>query len=325
MKIGIVGLGHLGKIHLKCLRQLPNWHVVGFVDIDPDVKDDSLTKFPSLEDMLPHCDAVDIITPTLTHYEIITKCLKANKHIFVEKPMCANEQEANLLIEQCKNYPKIFQIGHVERFNPAFLAVKDTQIEPLFIEVHRLANYSQRGTDVSVVLDLMIHDLDIILHLVKSKVTNIQATGVTLLSRFADICNARIQFENGCVANITASRISLNPMRKIRIFQPDAYVSMDFLSKSTQIIRIENVHHDRLDDPLVINTDTGAKKFMISMPESPKINAIQEQLREFYNSILTGKQPKVGIKQAAEAIKLADDISICADKNVSNIKSLLKS
>ena len=314
MKIGIIGVGHLGKIHLSCLNALPQFKIVGYVDIDPQVKLAKLRRFKDLAAMLPHCDAVDIVTPSLIHHEMIIQCLSAGKHVFVEKPMCSTLQEAKEIL----NFDRkglVVQIGHVERFNPAYKAVADLELRPMFLEVHRLSTFNQRGTDVSVVMDLMIHDLDIILDLVNSEIADIKATGVKLLSAEADICNARLQFTNGCVANVTASRISLKPMRKIRIFQSDAYVSLDFLKKQAQIIRLRDTVD--MDDPMCIQTAKGHKRIDISVPETRATNAIQEELEQFYLSIVNGQKPKVGVQEAFNAINLAFKISTCAEKSVS--------
>jgi predicted dehydrogenase len=258
-------------------------------------------------------DAVDIVTPTTTHFALAKQAAELGKHFFIEKPLTHTVKEAEDLIEIVKKQGVIVQIGHVERFNPAFLSIKDTKVSPMFIEAHRLASFNPRGTDVSVVLDLMIHDIDLILHLVKSDIKSIHASGVAIVSASPDIANARIEFENGCVANLTASRMSLKQMRKVRFFQPDAYISLDFLEKNAQIIRLlaqndENTQGVDFSTLMPLETAKGTKWIDINMPEPLKVNAIQMELETFAESILHNKPIQVTIEDGYKALKVAHQI-----------------
>lgn len=317
IKIGVAGAGHLGKIHLKCIQDIPELELVGFHDVDKDRSREISSElgavaFDNMDDLLDAVDALDIVTPTMHHYALAQQAIGLGKHVFIEKPVTAIVAEGESLLQLQKRHGVIAQVGHVERFNPAMLAIEHLKVDPKFIEVHRLANFNPRGTDVSVVLDLMIHDLDIILKLVPSRIKRIFANGVCLVSKTPDIGNARIEWENGCVANVTSSRMSFKNMRKMRIFQPDAYIGLDFLDRSAQIIRME-------EGPLVgdsddinvfeLETADGVKTVKIDMPETKPVNAIQMELACFADSILTGSPPEVGIKEALEALKLAFQIS----------------
>lgn len=315
IKIGVLGAGHLGKIHLKLIKQIPEFSLVGFYDPNPQVaakaeQELGIYSFKSMEELIEAVDAVDIVTPTLSHYDCASKSLKSSKHIFIEKPITNTVDEAKELIRLAEEANVKVQVGHVERFNPAFIAAEPYCKHPMFIESHRLAQFNPRGTDVSVVLDLMIHDLDIVLSLVKSNVRKISASGVAVVSDSPDIANARIEFDNGCVANLTASRISLKNMRKIRIFQKDAYLSVDFLEKETEIVRLSTVEKDA--DPLSVVIDLGEgkgqKEIYFEKPEVLPNNAIQEELKSFANSILNNSTTAVSIHDGYNALDVAHKI-----------------
>jgi predicted dehydrogenase len=315
LKIGLLGVGHLGKIHLKCIQASEALELVGFYDPDPTtaqkVAETFNTKaFTSFEALLEAVEAVDIVTPTTTHFELAKKAAEHGKHIFIEKPLTHTVAEAELLKEIVQKQGVKVQIGHVERFNPAFLSLGETKITPMFIEAHRLATFNPRGTDVSVVLDLMIHDIDLILHLVKSEIKQIHASGVAIVSASPDIANARIEFENGCVANLTASRMSLKQMRKVRLFQPDAYISLDFLEKKSQIISLldENTEGVDFSTLMPLETARGTKWVDIKMPEPVAVNAIQMELETFADSILHNSDIKVTIEDGYRALKVAHQI-----------------
>ena len=238
IKIGIFGAGHLGKIHIKLLKEIKEFSIIGFHDTDKTKiseieKEFSIKHFDDQEQLINEVDAIDIVTPTISHYNCAANALKNSKHIFIEKPITNTLEESESLIKISEETNVIIQVGHVERFNPAFIAAQPYFNNPMFIETHRLAQFNPRGTDVPVVLDLMIHDLDIVLSTIKSNIKKINASGVSVVSDSPDIANARIEFDNGCVANLTASRISMKNMRKSRFFQKDAYISIDFLSKET--------------------------------------------------------------------------------------------
>jgi predicted dehydrogenase len=312
--IGVLGAGHLGKIHIEQLCKIKQCKVVGFFDPSDDnaklTQDKfSIARFASIEELIAECDAIDIVTPTSTHFDVAVQCVKAGKHIFIEKPITETSTEAEQLIKMIEEANVICQIGHVERLNPAFIAVRQHLNNPLFIEVHRLAQFNPRGTDVSVVLDLMIHDLDIILSLVKGDIKRISASGVKVVSDSLDIANVRLEFNNGCVANITTSRISLKNMRKMRVFQKDAYVSIDFLNKTNEVVRLtDNVEpQSPLDVELL--TAEGVKRFVSVGAEEVHVhNAIEMELRLFIDAIENNSTPVVTAADGLNALKLAEEI-----------------
>ena len=267
LKAGVLGAGHLGKIHLRLLQESNRYDLVGFYDSNKDYGKEiaaqfGYRQFDTIEELLENVDMVDVVTPTTFHFENAKQIIKAGKHLFVEKPITSTVEEAQELLQLAKDYNVKGQVGHVERFNPAFKSVKDEISNTMFIEAHRLAEFNPRGTDVSVIMDLMIHDIDIVLSTVKSKVKKINASGVSIISNSPDIANARIEFENKCVANLTASRISLKKMRKTRIFQKDAYISIDFLEKELQIVKIKDAVKSNSNLSMVIKTNTGKDKII---------------------------------------------------------------
>lgn len=316
IKIGIFGMGHLGKIHLKVLTGLPSYfQLVGFHDIDA-LNADKITEeygvpyFSNADELIAAVDAMDIVTPTPFHFDFAEKGLKQKKHVFIEKPVTQTLEESEILLSLWDKSQCITQVGHVERFNPAFVAAKPCLRKPEFIETHRLAQFNPRGTDVPVVLDLMIHDLDIILHVVKSPIKSISASGVAVVSESHDITNARIVFENGTVANLTASRISIKNMRKSRFFQRDAYVGVDFLNKQLEVVRLDTVEGppDPYDMILDLGEGKQPKKLSIESPKVYPTNAIEEELKEFASGIL-GKQPiSVDLQAGHEALRVAYQI-----------------
>ena len=291
LKVGVFGVGHLGKFHLNNWKEIPGTEIAGFYDPDDInakevIEKYQIKRFDNAESLLDQIDAADIVAPTDHHFALCEAALKKGKHVFVEKPLAQTMDEAHALVKLVKESNVKLQVGHVERFNPAFLAVKDLKLNPMFIEVHRLAQFNPRGTEVSVILDLMIHDIDIILSIVKSDVKNISASGVGVMTETPDIANVRIEFNNGCVANLTSSRISMKKMRKIRIFQKDAYIGIDFLNKKSEIIKLKE---DEADNANVftfdIETLNGKKTIAISNPQIPEVNAIKKELEEFKNAI----------------------------------------
>lgn len=320
IKIGLFGYGHLGRIHARCIQDIPALKLVGVYDPDKDTQKqiaaDGLRVFSTTDDLLSHCEAVDIVSPTPSHFDTARKALELNQHVFVEKPMTYTLEEAQALKKLVKKHDRVLQVGHVERFNPAFLSLRDFPMNPRFIEGHRLATFNPRGTDVSVVLDLMIHDLDMILHLTSSPVADVQSQGIAIVSKSHDICNARITFENGAVANLTASRISLKQMRKLRLFQSDAYISMDFLDRSAEVVRLvdgkENVHPNQ--HSFELDTYNGMKHIVIDTPKPEEVNAIRQELVTFAESIQTGKSPYVSVDDGAAALALAYEIMEQNDK-----------
>lgn len=315
LKIGVIGAGHLGKIHLKCIKLISDYELVGFFDLDEENRkkvseEFGLKAYDSMEKLIDSVDVVDIVTPTLSHYDCAVKSLKKSKHVFIEKPITNTVEEAKELIGISEEANVKVQVGHVERFNPAFVAARPFVDTPMFIETHRLAQFNPRGTDVPVVLDLMIHDLDIILSVVNSNIKRINASGVAVVSDTPDIANARIEFDNGCVANLTASRISLKNMRKTRLFQRDAYISIDFLEKESEVVRLQNVEGEV--DPLSVVLDLGEgkgkKQIYFEKPGVQETNAIQEELQQFANAINNNTTPLVSIHDGFNALDVAHKI-----------------
>lgn len=309
IKVGIVGVGHLGEIHLKLILSSINFDLIGFYETNQE-KSDLISKkyqvksFKSLEDLSENVKAVIISTPTTHHHEIATFFLKNNIHVFIEKPITTNVKEANELVQLAKDNNLVGQVGHVERFNGAFTEVENL-LNPMFIEAHRLSNYPARGTDVSVILDLMIHDIDIILSIVKSKVSNVSANGTKIISSSPDIANARIEFENGCVANLTASRISLKKMRKMRIFQSDSYVSIDFDKSKSEIVSIVDYDNNDKYAMTIHNSDGVEKEIKIKSLENLSKNSIIEEHNDFAYAINNKLKPKVTFETGKMALELA--------------------
>jgi predicted dehydrogenase len=309
VKIGLVGVGHLGKIHLKCLLKT-DFELSGIYDINTstacEIKEAfGVRIYESLDELIQNSDCVDIVSPTKHHYEIAKKCIEAGKHIFIEKPLTETTDQAMELVTLADQHRVKVQVGHVERYNPAIRSLKDIDFKPKFIEGHRLAVFNPRGTDVSVVLDLMIHDLDIVLSMIKDEVIDVRANGVSIVSSTPDICNARIEFKNGAVANLTASRISMKNMRKIRIFQDDAYISLDFLDKEAQVIKIEKDNEGDNFSGMSIHTNDGLKRIIIESPEIMQNNAIEDELNDFYNAVVHNMPITVSIKDGCKALELA--------------------
>jgi predicted dehydrogenase len=328
IKIGIFGTGHLGKIHVRCIKAIEDFELMGFFDPDDDnatkvIEEFGIKRYHSTEALISDCDIIDIVTPTITHFELAKKCLIAGKDIFVEKPITHTLEEAKEITTLARALNKLIQVGHVERFNPAFLALDNIPLNPMFIEAHRLAAFNPRGTDVSVVLDLMIHDLDLILSCVHSDVEEINATGVSILSNSPDIANVRLQFKNGAVANLTASRISLKQMRKLRIFQPDAYISLDFLDKKAQIIRLfDEEPVEKTGTMMSLDTPKGKKYIEIEMPEPTEVNAIKMELELFAKSFRERSSPIVSGEDGYKALDLAHKILEAIDKHAKKVNQI---
>ena len=321
LKIGVFGAGHLGKIHLRLLATSKKFELVGFYDPDEKTaiavqKNFSCKYYSSPDALIAAVDVIDIVTPTFSHYEMALMVVKAKKHIFIEKPLSKTDLEADEIVSLAEKKGVLGQVGHVERFNPAFKSVKKYITNPKFIETHRLAEFNPRGTDVSVVLDLMIHDIDIILSVVKSPVKSIVASGVAVISETPDISNARIEFENGCVANLTASRISLKKMRKSRFFQKDAYIAVDFLSKQVEVVKMKEAPEDSDDLALILQNAEGKKKqIYFENPAIETTNAILEELEFFAESIENNTTPIVSLSDGAKALAVAHKIIACIEKD----------
>jgi len=316
LKIGVIGAGHLGKIHIKCINEIPEFELSGFYDKDElnakAVSEEfGIRSFDSINELINEVDVVDIVTPTVAHFEHAAHALHQFKHVFIEKPIVASPEEALKLIEIASEAKVKVQVGHVERYNPAMIAALPFIDNPMFIEVHRLANFNPRGTDVPVILDLMIHDIDIVLHSVHANLIKISASGVPVITDTPDIVNARLEFDNGCVANLTASRISLSPMRKARFFMRDAYISVDFLNKKTEVAFLKSIDSGN-SNPFIPILDPGngkeAKQIHFERPEIMHTNAIQSELSGFATTILENTTPHVTLKDGYMALKVAHQI-----------------
>jgi predicted dehydrogenase len=317
LKAGVLGAGHLGKIHLRLLQESEKYELVGFFDpfkenAEKVAKEFGYKLFDSIEELVAAVEVVDIVTPTLSHFECAKMAIEKGRHIFIEKPITKTILEAEAIITLASQFHVQGQVGHVERFNPAFTAVKDKIESPMFIETHRLAEFNPRGTDVPVVLDLMIHDIDIILSVVNSKVKNVHASGISVISETPDIANARIEFENGCVANLTASRISMKNMRKTRFFQKDAYISVDFLEKKSEIVRMKDVPSNPDEFAMILQNAEGVKKqIYFDNPEVENNNAILDELESFADAINNDTKPVVSLRHGAGALRVAQMIIDC--------------
>jgi predicted dehydrogenase len=320
LKVGVLGAGHLGKIHLKLLHQSPKYELVGFYDENLEngkkiAEEFGYKQFNTIATLIHAVDIIDIVTPTLSHYKCAKVAIKSGKHVFVEKPISNTVAEAEEIIALAKEYNVKGQVGHVERFNPAFIATKNMIDNPMFIECHRLAEFNPRGTDVPVVLDLMIHDIDAILSVVQSKVKRINASGVSVISETPDIANARIEFENGCVANLTSSRISMKNMRKSRFFQKDAYISVDFLDKVCEVVKMKDAPATPGDFDMILQNAEGVKKqIYFANPEVAPNNAILDELETFADAINNNTTPIVTLEQGTEALRVAYQIIDCFKK-----------
>jgi predicted dehydrogenase len=312
LKIGVLGAGHLGKIHLKCIKEIADFDLVGFYDPNDEIAgkveaEFGVRKWNSLDELIDAVDVVDIVTPTVSHFDCAARSLRKCRHVFIEKPIVTSLEEARELIKIAGEANVKVQVGHVERFNPAFLAAEPVFDRPMFIESHRLAQFNPRGTDVPVILDLMIHDIDIILSVVRSNIRKISASGVAVVSDTPDIANARIEFDNGCVANLTASRISLKNMRKARFFQRDAYISVDFLKKELEVVKINDIPENETPEGFVLDLGPGkgSKQICFDRPEVTPLNAIKAELESFYSAIVNNTLPPVTINDGYSALEVA--------------------
>lgn len=316
LKIGVLGAGHLGKIHIRCIKEIEGFDLVGFYDPNQEIatqieKEFNVKKYGSFDELVDAVDVVDIVTPTVSHFECASKSLKKYKHVFIEKPIVTSLDEARVLIKIAEEANVKVQVGHVERFNPAFLAAEPFFDKPMFIESHRLAQFNPRGTDVPVILDLMIHDIDIILSVVRTNILKISASGVPVVSDTPDIANARIEFDNGCVANLTASRISMRNMRKSRFFQKDTYIAVDFLQKEVEVVRIQEIHAKKSPHAVFtvdMGANKGSKQILFNKPEVKPLNAIKAEMESFHSAIINNAVPPVTINDGYSALEVAYQI-----------------
>jgi len=321
LRVGVFGTGHLGKFHLNNWKEIAGVELVGFFDPDDATAEAvaqqyNIRRYATEDELIEIVDAADVVAPTNFHFSICEKAIRKGKHVFVEKPLANTVDEAQTLVKLVKESDIKLQVGHVERFNPAFLALKNIFLNPMFIEVHRLAQFNPRGTEVSVILDLMIHDIDIILSVVKSDVKSISASGVAVLTNTPDIANARIEFDNGCVANLTSSRISMKKMRKLRLFQKDAYIGVDFLNKKTEIIKLQEQEEPNVFS-FDIETHEGKRRIAIANPLVPEVNAIKKELEAFVAAILTNTRTVVNEIDGLRAMEVAHQILQKIHQNLS--------
>ena len=326
LRIGIFGTGHLGSIHVKCIQNLDKlYEIVGFHDPNEEVqarmaREFGIKAFRDPGELMNMVDAIDVVAPTVAHYDLISRGLGLGRHVFTEKPVTETVEQAEALVRLAADQGRKVQVGHVERFNPAYMAVSKHNPQPMFVEGHRLAMFNPRGTDVSVVHDLMIHDIDILVALIPDEVTSVQASGVGVISDQPDICNARIEFANGAVANLTASRISLKSMRKFRMFQRDAYISVDFLEKKSEIIKLYD--HKPADEVTAFQIDfEGETKWLCAeFPEVVQHNAIEEEFKSFHDAVKRNRTPDVSLSDALKAMRIAQTVLDAIDKSTSKVR-----
>ncbi len=316
LPVGVIGVGHLGSLHAKMYAQIESAELVGVVDADYSraetvAKEYGTTAFKSVDELLGNVKAVSVVTPTISHADITRRAIEKSIHVLVEKPITRTIEEAESLVKLAKQQGVKIQVGHIERFNPALLALDKYHIRPMFVESHRLAQFNPRGTDVAVVLDLMIHDIDIIMSFVQSPVKSIEANGIAVVSDNVDIANARIQFENGCVANVTASRISQKKMRKMRMFQRDAYISVDFSEGLAEVFRLVDENDESAKATMMLGAiEAGTKKrnIVYEQPEIKEVNALKYELEMFIDAVQNDKEPMVTGEEGMQALKIANDI-----------------
>ncbi len=330
IRVGVAGTGHLGNLHTKMFAQIPTVELVGVYDVDKEkavriAAEHGTEVFSDYEQLLAQIQAVSIATTTVSHYDVARLALEKGVHAFIEKPITETIDQAKALVDLADARKLALQVGHIERFNPAILALEQYKLRPLFIESHRLAQFNPRGSDVAVVLDLMIHDIDLILSLVRSPVTRIDANGVAVVSGSEDIANARLQFENGCVANVTASRISQNKMRKMRLFQNDAYISIDFSQGLSEVFRLVDEDDPRAKPTMMLGKiDQGERKRVIvyEQPEVKEVNALKYELELFVKSIVEGTQPPVSGRDGLQALEVAQEIMRSISQNLAHLSNL---
>ncbi len=319
VKVGVIGVGHLGKHHARVYSQIPEAQLIGIHDTDSGkaqkvAAEFNTRYFDDLNDFLKAIDAVSLVVPTTFHYSLACDVLGCGKNLLVEKPIAETVKQAEELVSLARTKKLILQVGHIERFNPAFKAIESLELEPRFVESHRLAQFNPRGTDVAVILDLMIHDLDLILSLVKSEVRRIDAAAVSVISDSEDIANARLTFANGCVANITSSRISARPLRKMRLFQKNSYVSLDFLERSVEIYRLVDTNSvsegEKEQKTVVGNLPTGevGKTIIYEKPEIEKGDMLTSEIESFLDAVKNRAKPKVSGEDGKRALEVALEI-----------------
>lgn len=314
-RIGVIGVGHFGKYHVKAIKEIPGFTLKGFYDIDEVTsklveQEYGIRSYPDYDSLLADVDVIDIVVPTVSHYECAVEAIKRQKHLFIEKPVTNSLEDAEALLKLAEEASVKVQVGHIERFNPAFLSVVSHIQNPMFIEIHRLQPFTNRSTDVSVILNLMIHDIDIVLSTVNSNLKKISASGVKVVTRTPDLANARLEFDNGCVANITASRISMTNIRRSRFFQKDTCITVDFLNKSSEIIRTRELNDNDKKSVSGSSDDfiDSPKELFAERPEIINNNAIKEELISFLRSIEENSGPLVTLEDGVKALQVAQEI-----------------
>jgi predicted dehydrogenase len=314
--VGVIGVGHLGHLHAKMLAGLPSALLAGVHDVRADRAASVAAEFgtrayPGVAELIAASDALTVATVTPAHHAVALAALGAGRHVFIEKPITETVEQADEVCTLAAKRGLVLQVGHIERFNPAILALGDREIRPMFVESHRLSQFNPRGTDVAVVLDLMIHDIDIILSFVRSPVTRIDANGVAVVSESIDIANARLQFENGCVANVTASRISQRKMRKMRLFQPREYISIDFLEGAAEVFSLGAPDEEPRSGVMAmgeIGSGDNRRRLLYEQPAVAEVNSLREELDRFVTSVRTGSPPLVGGEDGKRALEVAGRI-----------------
>ena len=314
LNFGLVGVGHLGTFHLKLLKEIENINFVGFYELDKQKaskieSEYAVRSYSDYDSLLNDIEALSIVIPTNLHYKIAKKALEKGKHVFIEKPITETIAHAKELIAMAERSNLKIQVGHIERFNPAILSIEKYNLSPLFVESHRLDQFKPRGVEVAVVLDLMIHDIDIILSLIKSPIASVEANGVAIVSDTLDIANARITFQNGAVANVTSSRISQKKMRKMRIFQKDAYISVDFQQGLSEVFRLADEHEKNVNTLVSLGQIEKAKQkknIIYEQPEVKEINALKYELELFSSAVLNDTVPVVSAYDGLRALEVAD-------------------
>ncbi|RYY40362.1 MAG: Gfo/Idh/MocA family oxidoreductase [Chitinophagaceae bacterium] len=313
LRVGIFGTGHLGKFHLNNWKEIEGTTIAGFYDpndatAEEIVQQYGIRRYATEDELMDACDLIDVVSPTPYHFATCAAAIRKGRHVFVEKPMANTMEEGAQLVKLVQESKVKLQVGHVERFNPAFVALDRSRLNPMFIEIHRLAQFNPRGTEVSVILDLMIHDIDIVLSMVQSDVKLLSASGVAVLTDTPDIANVRIEFNNGCVANLTSSRISLKKMRKMRLFQKDAYISVDFLDKKTEVIRLsDGATTDGMSFPIEV-PGGGTRNISIQNPAVQEGNAIRAELEAFVQAIRNNTRTVVNEIDGFRAMEVAHQI-----------------
>jgi predicted dehydrogenase len=332
-RVGVIGVGHLGKLHATLYQEVEEAKLIGIHDTDIEkakklADEINVPAYENVDQLIQDVDALNIVTPTSSHFDIALRALNNKKHIFLEKPITRTEKQAEQLISLAKDIGCHLQVGHIERFNPALLALEDVEIKPVFIEAHRLATFNPRGTDVAVILDLMIHDLDLILHLVKSSPINIEASGAQVVSSTVDIANARIEFENGCVANITASRISAKKMRKMRIFQKNTYISIDFAEGCSEIFYIPSDGQQPFHDGTLafslgeLQTEGVRREIKYNRLERKNVNPLRTELTAFVDSIRNNLPVAVSAAEGLAALSLANQVLEKIQEHQARVKKI---